>query len=75
MAQPADRILEGVQASEVASLQALAEGGLMPARRDIASLHAKGWVDMLGNVPVITITGRTLLDASKVGFAEVNGQG
>lgn len=62
MAQPEDRILEGVHASELASLRALAEGGHMPARRDIAPLHAKGWVDMLGDVPVITITGRTLLE-------------
>lgn len=62
MAQPDDRILEGVQASELASLRALAEGGLVPEKRDIVPLHAKGWVDMLGDVPVITITGRTLLE-------------
>lgn len=57
-----DLILEGVNPSEVASLRALAEGSLVPARREMAPLHAKGWVDMFGDDAIITLTGRALLD-------------
>lgn len=62
MVRQDDLILEGVNASEVASLRALAAGEPLPAQRDIAPLHAKGWVDVIGNEPIITLTGRTLLD-------------
>ena len=66
MVRQGDLILEGVNASEVASLRVLAEGSVVPARREIAPLHAKGWVDMIGDDAIITLTGRALLDRQPV---------
>lgn len=62
MVRQEDVILEGVKAGEVASLRALAAGQAMPARGEIALLQAKGWVDMVGEDALITLTGRALLD-------------
>ena len=57
-----DLILEGVNASEVASLKALDKGDMLAARRDIAPLQAKGLVDLFGDEAIITLTGRTVLE-------------
>jgi len=62
MARQDDLILEGVTPRDLASLRALAEGQVLPGRREIAPLHDKGWVDMVGEDVIITLTGRTLLD-------------
>ena len=70
-----DLILEGVNAREVASLKALADNGVLPARGDIGPLHAKGWIDVIGKDAIITLTGRALLDRHGQGFAPVNAQG
>lgn len=67
MAGQDDLILEGVSAGEVASLRALA-GGTVPAQREIAPLHAKGWVEVVGSHTLITLTGRTLLDRQPSGL-------
>jgi hypothetical protein len=57
-----DRILEGVRPAEVAQLQALAAGRLPidPLR----PLEDKGWVETIAGTPLITLTGRTLLDGA-----------
>jgi hypothetical protein len=68
VSQQNDRILEGVRPSEVASLRALADGKAPPARPDMVPLHAKGWVDMFGDVAIITLTGRALLDRQPSGL-------
>jgi hypothetical protein len=62
MMQQGDLILEGVNASEVASLKALDKGDTRAARRDIAPLQAKGLVDLFGDEAIITLTGRTVLE-------------
>ncbi|MCP8884638.1 hypothetical protein NIM87_14060 [Devosia sp. XJ19-1] len=66
MVRQDDLILEGVHASEIASLRALADGAVPPARRDIVPLHAKGWVDVIGDDAIITLTGRALLEGKSV---------
>ena len=62
MTRQDDLILEGVKDRELASLQALAGGGTQPAAGDLAPLRAKGWVEIIGEDALITLTGRTLLD-------------
>jgi hypothetical protein len=62
MVRQDDLILEGVNASEVASLRALDKGDVKAARPDIEPLHAKGWVEMFGDDAIITLTGRALLE-------------
>lgn len=57
-----DRILEGVRPSEVAQLQALAAGQL-PIDH-LRPLEDKGWVETIAGTPLITLTGRTLLDGA-----------
>ena len=57
-----DRILEGVLPSELAQLQALAAGKAM--REPLRPLEDKGWVETVAGIPLITLTGRTLLDGS-----------
>lgn len=57
-----DRILEGVLPSELTQLRALAAGKtpLDPLR----PLEDKGWVETFAGTPLITLTGRTLLDGT-----------
>lgn len=62
MVRQDDLILEGVTPSEVASLRALDQGDVKAARRDIAPLRAKGWVELFGEDAIITLTGRALLE-------------
>jgi hypothetical protein len=62
MMQQGDLILEGVNASEVASLRALDKGDTVAARRHIVPLQAKGLVDLFGDEAIITLTGRTVLE-------------
>jgi ribosomal protein S19E (S16A) len=57
-----DRILEGVRPSEVAQLQALAAGQMLPD--PLRALEDKGWVETVAGTPLITLTGRTLLDGA-----------
>lgn len=57
-----DRILEGVLPAELAQLQALAAGKATPD--PLRPLEDKGWVETIAGTPLITLTGRTLLDGS-----------
>lgn len=57
-----DRILEGVRPSELAHLQALAAGRVTPDH--LRPLEDKGWVETVAGIPLITLTGRTLLDGA-----------
>lgn len=63
-----DMILEGVRAAELASLSALARGEPMSRRNDMAPLYAKGWIELVGNEPIITLTGRALLERPPAGL-------
>lgn len=68
MVRQDDMILEGVKAAELASLSALARGGIGAKGIDMVPLCAKGWVELAGDQPIITLTGRTLLDHPPTGL-------
>ncbi len=56
-----DAVLEGVRRFDVDHLRQLAHGGPGDANA-LARLEAKGWVETVGSVHLITLAGRTLLD-------------
>lgn len=59
---PRDLVLEGVRPADVATLRQL-RAGTAPLDDDrMQRLVAKGWLEMPGGVPLITLTGGTLLD-------------
>ena len=55
-----DAILDGVRPFELSQLRQVATG--MAAGADLARLEAKGWVETVAGVPLITLAGRTLLE-------------
>jgi hypothetical protein len=58
-----DRILEGVREFDFDHLKALADGeGPAGTSEHIERLEAKGWVERYGDIHLITLTGRTLLE-------------
>lgn len=61
MVRQKDLILAGVQPGDVASLRLLAAGTL-PEGEAVYPLEAKGWVEVAQGVPLITLTGRALLE-------------
>lgn len=59
-----DVILEGVKPVELEYLRAL-DAGRSPAEQTfLRPLEDKGWVETIGGTPLITLTGRTLLDGA-----------
>jgi len=59
-----DVILEGVRPLELEHLRAL-DAGRSPAEKSfLRPLEDKGWVETIGGTPLITLTGRTLLDGA-----------
>ena len=64
MKHQVDIILEGVRPAELAQLQALALGHGSEGGLQLSPLEAKGWVETVGGVPLITLTGRALLDTT-----------
>ncbi len=56
-----DAVLEGVRRFDMEHLRQLARGGSSDASA-LARLEAKGWVETVGSVHLITLSGRTLLD-------------
>ncbi|KKB76054.1 hypothetical protein VW35_20235 [Devosia soli] len=59
-----DVILEGVKPVELEYLKAL-DAGRSPAEQSfLRPLEDKGWVETVGGTPLITLTGRTLLDGA-----------
>lgn len=61
-----DIILEGVRPAELVHLRALDEGrGDSALAAQLRPLEAKGWVETVSGVPLITLTGRTLLDNAR----------
>ncbi len=61
-----DEILEGVAGAELPALRSIAEGRPF-AVAALARLQAKGWVDVVNGVPLITLTGRTLIEHPPLG--------
>ncbi len=58
-----DAVLEGVRSSEVEQLRLLAQGRSATASpQQLAQIAAKGWLDTVNGVHLITLTGRALLE-------------
>lgn len=58
-----DVVLEGVKRLDLEQLQLLAEGRSATASaQQLARIQAKGWVDTVADVHLITLTGRALLE-------------
>jgi hypothetical protein len=70
MLEGRDAILEGVMPMDVDQLRRLEQGGVDGQSADgLARLQAKGWIDSIGGVHLITLTGRTLLERSPYGLS------
>lgn len=61
--QERDVVLEGARTLDVEQLRLLA-GGLSTtaSEQQLARIEAKGWLETVGGVQLITLTGHTLLD-------------
>lgn len=60
-----DLILEGVQPDEIDALALVAnDADYWPAASMRMALVSKGWVDQFGDVLVLTLVGRTLLEGA-----------
>lgn len=58
-----DVVLEGAKRLDLEQLQLLAEGRSATASaQQLARIQAKGWVDTVSDVHLITLTGRALLE-------------
>jgi hypothetical protein len=58
-----DAILEGVRPFDIRQLRLLEQGLSAPGSAAIVErLQAKGWVETVGGIHLITLTGRTLLE-------------
>jgi len=61
--QERDVVLEGARVQDVEQLRLLAGGQSTTASaQQLARIAAKGWLETIGGVHLITLTGRTLLD-------------
>lgn len=56
-----DLVLEGVRPADIIALRQLRDGDNTLSEDTIRRLEAKGWVEAPGGVPLITLTGGTLL--------------
>ena len=58
-----DVVLEGVKTLDVEQLQLLAQGRSATASsQQLARIAAKGWLETVDGIHLITLTGRTLLE-------------
>lgn len=58
-----DIVLEGAKVMDVEQLRLLAGGQAVTASaQQLARIEAKGWLETVDGVHLITLTGRTLLD-------------
>lgn len=65
MQHPRDTILEGVRAADLEQIRLLANGVADQRRTaDLTRLEANGWIEIAHGTPLITITGRTLLETA-----------
>ena len=62
-----DVVLEGVRPLDIEQLQLLARGYSATASvQQLARIEAKGWLETVGGIHLITLTGRTLLERPPV---------
>ncbi|KRA41712.1 hypothetical protein [Devosia sp. Root635] len=58
-----DAVLEGVRPLDIEQLRLLAAGQSATASaQQLARIEAKGWLETVGGIHLITLTGRTLLE-------------
>lgn len=58
-----DAVLEGAKAFDIEQLQLLAQGRSATASaKQLAGIEAKGWLETIQGIHLITLTGRTLID-------------
>ena len=58
-----DAVLEGARRSDLEQLRLLAQGRSATATaQQLAQIEAKGWLETVGDIHLITLTGRTLLE-------------
>ena len=58
-----DVVLEGVRPLDLEQLKLLAEGHSATATdQQLARIEAKGWLETVGGIHLITLTGRALLE-------------
>jgi hypothetical protein len=58
-----DAVLEGARRSDLEQLRLLAQGRSATATaQQLARIEAKGWLETIGNIHLITLTGRALLE-------------
>ena len=66
-----DVVLEGAGIVDIEQLQLLAGGQSATAsEQQMARIAAKGWLETVGEVHLITITGRTLLERRPQGIRQ-----
>lgn len=64
-----DAVLEGARRSDLEQLRLLAQGRSATATaQQLARIEAKGWLETIGNIHLITLTGRTLLERPPQGL-------
>jgi hypothetical protein len=64
MVFPRDIVLEGVRPADVEALASLSADPAHPLDSSVLRrLEAKGWVDTYGEINIVTVVGRVLLDA------------
>ena len=59
---PRDLVLEGVRPTDIVALRQLRAGHPKVDEDCMRRLEAKGWIELPGGVPLVTLTGGTLLD-------------
>ena len=61
--QVRDAVLEGAKAFDLEQLRLLAAGySATASAQELARIEAKGWLQTVGGIHLITLTGRTLLE-------------
>ena len=66
-----DVVLEGAKTLDIEQLQLLAGGKSATASvQQMARIAAKGWLETVGEVHLITLTGRTLLERQPQGLRQ-----
>ena len=64
-----DAVLEGARRSDLEQLRLLAQGRSATATvQQLAQIEAKGWLETVGDIQLITLTGRTLLERPPLGL-------
>lgn len=63
-----DLILEGVRPADVIALRHILGGEALVSESMISRLAAKGWLEVQGGIPLITLTGGTLLHSDGTGY-------